>query len=136
VPPLQRFEDYFDFVYQKQSQLKAECGSVLGCPMCSVGSEVCTQDSAIRQKAQEIMDRYVKYFESTIRDAHAQGLIVAPDAKAKARTLFAYFQGTLSQARIANDLEVLRDLKTGAFAMLGLRQTEQTGPVAALSVSA
>ena len=33
VPPLQRFENYFDFVIKKQGALLAEYGSVLGCPL-------------------------------------------------------------------------------------------------------
>jgi TetR/AcrR family transcriptional repressor of nem operon len=127
IPPLQRIEDYFDYVVQRQSQLKEECGSVLGCPLCSVGSEVSTQEAGIREKAQEILDRYVKYFESAIRDAHAQGLIVAPDAKTKARMLFAYVQGTLAQARIANSLEPLQELRAGGMGLLGVRQAERVG---------
>ena len=124
VPPLQRLENHLDFVIQRQGELLKEFGSVLGCPMCSVGSEVSTKEAGIRDKTIEIMDRYVKYFESAIRDADAQGLIVAPDAKAKARALFAYFQGVLAQARIANSLEPLKELKAGAWGLLGVRQRE------------
>jgi TetR/AcrR family transcriptional repressor of nem operon len=128
VPPLQRFENYFDFVLRKQTELKAEYGSVLGCPLCSVGSEVTNQEAGIREKAQEILERYVKYFESAIRDAHAQGLIVAPDPAAKARMLFAYTQGVMAQARIANSLEPLQALKRDGMELLGVRQAE---PIAA-----
>jgi TetR/AcrR family transcriptional repressor of nem operon len=124
VPPLERFENYFDFVVRRQGELRKEFGSVLGCPMCSVGSEVSATESAIRAKTIEIIERYVKYFESAIRDAHAQGLIVAPNAKSKARALFAYFQGVMAQARIANSLEPLKELKAGAWALLGIRQAE------------
>jgi TetR/AcrR family transcriptional regulator, transcriptional repressor for nem operon len=124
VPPLQRLEDYFDFVIQRQGQLLEEYGSVLGCPFCSVGSEVSSRESGIRDKTLQIMDRYVKYFESAIRDADAQGMISAPDAKTKARALYAYFQGVMAQARIANSLTPLQELKAGAWALLGVRQPE------------
>ena len=123
VPPLQRFENYFDFVLQKQSDLLAEYGSVLGCPLCSVGSEVCAKETGIREKAQEILERYAKYFESAIRDAQAQGLIAASDAKTKARMLFAYVQGTLAQARIANSLEPLRELRASGMGLLGVQES-------------
>lgn len=112
VPPLERLEHYFDFTYERLAELKEKCGSVLGCPLFSLGSEVCTQDTILRDKIQEILDRKLTYFESAIRDAHAQGLIQAPDAKAKAQALFAFYQGTLTQARIRNDVEVMR----GAYA--------------------
>lgn len=124
VPPLERIQNHLEYMRRRQEELKQEHGSVLGCPMCSVGSEVSTLEAGIREKAQEITDRYVKFFESAIRDAHAQGLISAPDAKAKARMLFAYLQGTLTQARIANSLEPLDHLQTDAFGLLGVDAPE------------
>jgi TetR/AcrR family transcriptional regulator, transcriptional repressor for nem operon len=80
---------------------------------------VCSQDTALRAKIHEILDRKLTYFESAIRDAHAQGLIVAPDAKAKARTLFMFIQGALTQARIQNNLELLEDIYPCALDLLG-----------------
>jgi TetR/AcrR family transcriptional repressor of nem operon len=80
--------------------------------------EVGLNDEGIRGKVQEITGRLAKYFESAIRDAHAEGLIVAPDAQAKAKQLYAYFQGTLQQARIGNCLETIRGMKAGAFELL------------------
>ncbi len=122
IPPLERLERYFDFVYDRLAELQKKCGSVLGCPLFTLGSEVSTQDEVLRDKVHEILDRKVKYFESAIRDAHAQGLIVAPDAKAKAKALFACFQGTLTQARIQNNVEVVREFKEVALDVLGAKQ--------------
>jgi TetR/AcrR family transcriptional repressor of nem operon len=121
VPPLERLERYFDFVHDRLAELQKKCGAVLGCPLFTVGSEVSTQDKPLRDKVQELLDRQVKYFESAIRDAHAQGLIVAPDAKAKAKALFACYQGTLTQARIENNVESLREFKDVAFDFLGAK---------------
>ncbi|MGC3988744.1 MAG: hypothetical protein QM796_03460 [Chthoniobacteraceae bacterium] len=59
------------------------------------------------------------YLESTVRDAHAAGLIHAPDAKVKAETLFAFFQGALTQARIQNNVEILRHNYEAALDILG-----------------
>src|SRR5437660_12563756 len=120
VPPLERLERYFDFVYDRLAELQKKCGAVLGCPLFTLGSEVSTQDKPLRDKVLEILNRKVKYFESAIRDAHAQGLIVAPDAKAKARALFACYQGTLTQARIQNNVELLREFKGVALDFLGV----------------
>ena len=122
VPPLERFERYFEFVHDHLAEIQKKCGSILGCPLLTVGSEVSTQDEMLREKVQEILDRKVRYFESAIRDAHSQGLIVAPDAKAKAKGLFACYQGTLAQARIENNLEPLRDFKQVARDFLGVTQ--------------
>ena len=122
VPPLERFERYFDYVHDRLAEIQKKCGSILGCPLLSVGSEVSTQDELLREKVQEILDRKIRYFESAIRDAHSQGLIVAPDAKAKAKGLFACYQGTLAQARIENNLEPLGEFKQLARDFLGVTQ--------------
>ncbi len=119
VPPLERLMRYFEFTYERLVEIKKECGAVLGCPLYTLGSEVCTQDTVLRNKIEEILDRKATYFESAIRDAHAQGLIEAPDAKAKAKTLFMFIQGALTQARIQNNVEVLRDLYPNALDLLG-----------------
>ena len=127
VPPLERLKRYFEFSYQNLLEIKKECGSVLGCPLNALGSEVCTQETALRDKIQEILDRKLTYFESAIRDAHAQGLIVAPDAKAKAKTLFMFVQGALTQARIQNNLEILCDSYPCALDLLGVTMVESPG---------
>src|SRR4051812_42774003 len=44
VPPLDRLKNYFEMVYQRQAQIKKEKGSVLGCPLFTLGSEISTQD--------------------------------------------------------------------------------------------
>ena len=121
VPPVERLDRYFEFVHDRLAELQKKCGSILGCPLLSVGSEVSTQDKVVRDTVDRIFDRKIKYFESAIRDAHAQGLIEAPDPEAKAKTLFACYHGTLAQARIQNDLELLRNFKEIAMDVLGAK---------------
>src|ERR1700746_358979 len=124
VPPLERFDHYFDFVHDRLAELQKKCGSILGCPLLSIGSEVSTQDQGVRATVERIWDRKIKYFESAIRDAHAQGLIVAPDPEAKARALFACYHGTLAQARIHNDVGLIRDFKEVARDVLGVKHVD------------
>ena len=121
VPPLQRLKNYFDLGYRFQSQMKERYGHVLGCPLFALGAEVCTMEHGLQKKIQEILGYKLKYLESAIRDAHAAGLIDAPDPAAKARMIHAYYEGILTQARIQDDVEVLRDAAPGAFAILGLK---------------
>jgi TetR/AcrR family transcriptional repressor of nem operon len=122
VPPLQRIENFLDFALRRQTRLQEEFGCVVGCPLCSVSSEVGLREVEIRDKALEIMGHYLKYFETAIRDAHAQGEIVAPDAKAKAQAFYSYFMGVVSHARISNSLEPLKGLKAGTWALLGVQE--------------
>ena len=84
VPPLERFDRYFDLVYERLAEVQKKCGSILGCPFVSVGGEVSTQDQIVRETIDRIMDRKLKYFISAVRDAAAQGVIDAPDPESKA----------------------------------------------------
>jgi len=128
TPPLERLERYVEHVCLHLTERQKKCGSVLGCALFTLGSEVSTQDAPLRDKVQEILGRKVKYFESAICDAHAQGLIFAPDAKAKAQALFACFQGTLTQARIQNSVEPLREFASVALGFLGAQLARGAAP--------
>ena len=124
VPPLERLRKYCEIAYDFQHEIKEKHGQVLGCPLFALGSEVCTQENALRKKIEEILGYKRKYLESAIRDAHAAGLIEAPDPSAKAGMILAYYEGLLTQARIQNDVEVLRDTIHGVFAILGVKESE------------
>jgi TetR/AcrR family transcriptional regulator, transcriptional repressor for nem operon len=122
VPPLERFDRYFEFVHDRLAEVQKKCGSILGCPFISVGSEVSTQDQIVRETIDRIMDRKLNYFVSAVRDAAAEGLIDAPDPAAKARALFSCYQGMMAQARIQNDIELLRGFKEVAMEVLGVKR--------------
>jgi len=124
VPPLDRIRKYCEFSYKIQREIKEKYGRVLGCPQFALGAEICTQEDRLQKKIQEILDYKRKYLESAIRDAHAAGLIKAPDPAAKARMILAYYEGLLTQARIQNDVNVLRETVGGIFAMLGVKEAE------------
>ncbi|HLP75305.1 MAG TPA: TetR/AcrR family transcriptional regulator [Candidatus Paceibacterota bacterium] len=130
IPPLDRIRRYCEYGYKFQVEIKQKCGCVLGCPLYTLGSEICTQEVELRKKIQEILDQKRKYLESAIRDAHAAGLIHAPDAVSKARMLYAYYQGLLAEARISNSLEVLQGAATGVFDLLGAENTDTVSAAA------
>jgi TetR/AcrR family transcriptional repressor of nem operon len=123
VPPLERIQRFCNLCYEKQLKIKGECGCVLGCPLFTLGAEVSTQEQKLRAKIQEILEHHGRYFESAIRDAHSAGLIDAPDVQAKARMIRAYYEGVMTQARIQNDVEILREIADGVFAILGVKET-------------
>lgn len=125
VPPLERLNKYCQYGYRMQEEWKAKCGHVLGCALFALGSEVSTipEEARLTRKVQEILDQKRKYLETAVRDAHAAGLIQAPDAAAKARTLFTYYEGQLTEARIHNDLGVLRDAVHGTYELLGVKES-------------
>ena len=125
VPPLERFQNLAEYISREQKQAKERFGCVLGCPLFALGAEISTQEAKLQRKIEEILDYKRKYFESAIRDAHAAGIIDAPDAAEKARLLFTFYQGMLTEARIRNDLEVFRDTARGTLQLLGVPATKK-----------
>lgn len=121
VPPLERIWKCFADFREEQQEIREKHGRVLGCPIHSLGAEISTVDERLRNKLQEILAQFIRYYESAIRDAHFQGIIEAPDAPALARILFAYGEGLLLHARIWNDLSYLDEIEAGARRILGGR---------------
>lgn len=120
LKPLDRILAYFQDAHDTQAELQKQHGKVLGCPCFSIGSETGTQDEPVLGQAQKILQQQIRYFESAIRDAQAEGSVPPCNAALKAKCLFALFEGSLAQARIQNDLEVLRILPQAGMELLGV----------------
>jgi TetR/AcrR family transcriptional repressor of nem operon len=116
--PLERLHSYCEFELEEQRALKRQFGNVLGCPLCTLGTEVSTQEDGLRRKVETIMNQSRKYLETTIRDAQAEGMIPPTNPAAKAQTLYAYVEGLMTQARIRNDIEILREMERGILDLL------------------
>lgn len=121
VPPVERVLNCFGHFRKEQIDMLEKHGRVLGCPIHSLGAEISTVDERLREKLQEILAQFIRYYESAIRDAHAQGIVEAPDPPALARILFAYGEGLLLHARIWNDLSHLDEMEAGARRILGVK---------------
>ncbi len=120
--PLERFEKYVELALNKQKQAIKNYGHVCGCPFASIGSEMASQDNLIREKADEVFRRHQRYYESTLRDMVAEGLLPEDtDIIARAGEISSYVCGQMMMARVQNSLEPLeRDLKIGLFRILGI----------------
>jgi TetR/AcrR family transcriptional repressor of nem operon len=130
IPPLERFERLAEYMYRSQKDARDLFGRVLGCPLFALGAEVSTQEVRLQRKIEEMLMYKRMYIESAIRDAHTAGLLDCPDAAQKASVLYTYFQGLLTEARIRNDLEVLRDAGRGALQILGVGESKAHAKVA------
>jgi TetR/AcrR family transcriptional repressor of nem operon len=119
IAPLQRLEAYFDHIRQNQTQHFRVNGRVPGCPFASLGSELSTQDEAIRRMAQQISECKCRYLESTLRDAMELGEIPRQDARFLAQEVHFYIVGSIQEAKISNNLDVLDRMKTGAYRIIG-----------------
>lgn len=120
VPALDRLQQYFELMYERQAAMKEKAGRVLGCPFCSVGSETSCSDPLICAKIQELMSYYARYFETAISELQDAGLAKRQDVKMQVAALMAHIHGVLGQARIRNDLELIREIYPGVMKLLGI----------------
>ncbi|GHC00629.1 TetR family transcriptional regulator [Cerasicoccus arenae] len=116
-----RLLDHADIVYEKTLKLKAEKGKILACCLFTVGQEMCNVDQDLRNMVNDLLSRIMRYFSTAVRDAVSEGLIQTDDVEATAACLFSCYEGMFSRARIANDPEVMKDLKASYQRILGLK---------------
>ena len=121
VPPLERLDNYCRLIIKDQKAKYETFGKMLGCPFCSVGSELSTQDEKIRLKADQMSQRMIKYHESLVRDLAAAGLIEVKDTTELAQELYSYVTGVLMQAKIENNVKHVERLQHGVMRLLGIK---------------
>jgi len=121
VPAAERFERYCDLVVADQKAKFQEFGKMCGCPYCSVGSELSTQDEKVRLKAEQMMERMIAYLTGAVSALQVEGAIPQEDPKAVARQIHDFIIGLLLQAKIENSPAALERLAPGVFRILGLK---------------
>lgn len=118
VEPLARLTTYLESIYARQVEIRKKTGKVLGCPICSVGSEVSTCEVDVSAKIREIISVKRRYYESAIRDAVAHGSIEPCNPAQMTTAIAALIDGMISQARIMDDPEILRALPAMGLGLL------------------
>jgi TetR/AcrR family transcriptional regulator, transcriptional repressor for nem operon len=121
-PPLDRLSGYCEQLYENQESRFQQWKKVLGCPATVIGSELSMKEERVRIKSDEIADRTCRYLEAALRDAKREGLAEIPDVRARAREVYAFVTGVLLQARIGNNLDLVKTIRPGMFRMLGLEE--------------
>ena len=121
IPPLERLDDYCQLIIRDQKEKYESFGKMLGCPFCSVGSELSTRDEKIRLKAEQMSRRMLKYIESLVRDLAAAGYIEVKDTTELAQEIGSYITGVLMQAKIENSPSHVERLQHGVMRLLGIK---------------
>ncbi len=119
--PLQRLQLFLEVMLEEQQEKRKSFGYVVGCPFCTIGSELATQDENIRARIEAIFDVHLQYFERAIADAIADGSLPAgTDIRVKANEIDALMTGAMATARIKNSLiPVGKSLVRAVFDCLG-----------------
>jgi TetR/AcrR family transcriptional regulator, transcriptional repressor for nem operon len=124
TPPMERLNNYCQAIISDQRTKYESFGKMLGCPFCSIGSELSTQDENIRLKAEQIGARMLRYIESLVRDLAAERLIETRNPVELAQEVGAYVTGVLMQAKIDNNIKHVERLQHGMMRLLGVKQVE------------
>jgi TetR/AcrR family transcriptional repressor of nem operon len=128
IPPLERLRSYLDFITQLQLKTYNLNGQVLGCPLFTLGAEICTQDKRLRARILEFLNSVLAAFTRAIADAQALGEIAGNHPEAKARVLFSTYEGILNLARIENNPELVRRLTDDALEAIGVSESAGAAP--------
>jgi len=121
LPPLERLERLIQAINDDQLGRYKQYGKMPGCPFCSLGSELGTQDENIRIAADKIGAKMGKYLESLVRALAADGLVETNNPAELAQEVGAYLTGVLMQAKIENSPNHLDRLKNGILRLLGIK---------------
>lgn len=103
-----------------------ELGSVCGCPLAALGSEMIGQEAqVIREKVEEMFNVCREIFIGAINKAVQNKEIPAVDVDSKAEEVHDFITGLMIMARIHNSLDGLeRDLRPGLLRILGLESPQ------------
>jgi len=121
VPPVERIQNWCQYMYAVQKEKAEEYGHVCGCPFATVGSEIATLDEKMRARSERLMDAGRKYVESAIADAIREGSVTVKDPVAASQTLLSLLCGMLVEARVKNDLKVLDVMESTVMDFLGAK---------------
>ncbi len=107
IPPLERIDRLFQYVYAFHKKVKAETGKVQGCLNLNLSTELSTQEASIREKICQSFADGILPIEAALSEAVAQGHLNKVDTQAKAEAIFVYLQGAVMMAKARNDPEVI-----------------------------
>lgn len=119
VDPVSRVERYFMRVYEMQLDQKARLGKVLGCPFCNIGSELSTQEEAVRKKVEDIHGRQITFIVCAVAEAFGVEGDGAEDPEVLARVLQSMLSGASLASKVANDPRPVLDCIPAARRLFG-----------------
>lgn len=128
VPPLERLARFFDVSFRRHAEIQRETGHVCGCLLGSLGCELSGQEEPIRRKIEEILARYRGYFQRVLQEAKEAGMVETEDVAVTVKALVAYMEGMLLQAKVSNDVEILRELTPHVYRLIGAGTKKGSSP--------
>lgn len=120
LPPMERFRRFLEAEVKSQTEARRRTGIVCGCPIFQLGSEMGTQDPALRRRIDEVLATMQRYFVTAIRDGQAEGVVPPGDPAVLASMILAITEGAMTLARIRDDLAPILAMQDGVLRLLGV----------------
>jgi TetR/AcrR family transcriptional repressor of nem operon len=119
LPPQEQILRFFELVQESQQAQKQRSGHTYGCPIGNLTVEMSTIDEMIRERAVQIFQQWLGYFERMLAQAKEQRIVPATlDIALTAQALTAYFEGVLLLAKGKNDPALLQTLRECALSLM------------------
>jgi TetR/AcrR family transcriptional repressor of nem operon len=111
VPPLARFQRFCNMVCQLMRSSPLDQPDPLnGCLLGNFSLELSRQDEVIRNKLQDIFERFVAVFEHTLNEALEAGEVPQINTCAVAQELVAYYEGAAVLAKVYDNTDLAKRL--------------------------
>jgi TetR/AcrR family transcriptional regulator, transcriptional repressor for nem operon len=114
LPPMEKFHRFIDMSYKYHCSTKDALGYMTGCHIGNLAVELSTQDEVIRQKIEEIFQKWASCCEHVLNQAVAAGdLPTGIDPRTTAQAILAYIEGILLLGKTFNDPSLITRLGQG-----------------------
>jgi len=121
APPLERLSAYLENACRFHADLQKTYGQVLGCPIGNLAIEMSTLEAELRTKVDSELRGNREAFASCLREAVERGDIAELDVEQGARAIQAQLYGTVMQAKVENDPNVLDQVHQAVFKVIGVK---------------
>ena len=109
VPAVEQLRRLVHAIWEWQQRDYSEMGRVTGCAWMNIGQEMCALNPQIKDQTQEFFNRYRTCHEILLIRAQKDGLLPADaDIPTLASAMWASIMGVMCQARVQNNLSILR----------------------------
>ena len=124
IPPLERFERFFEIAHQQNCLDQEINGRLCGCPFGNLAIEMSTRDDKIRAKIDQIFQDIIARFEKALKDAIAIQELPILDTRKTAMALWAYCEGIILLAKSQQDPGLVEQLGRLTIQFLKNQQKE------------
>lgn len=119
--PVERLEGIFKLLQTAYKKQIKEHGRILGCPFMNIGSELATENDAIRDEVAQAWEEFYSYYEQIYNDSLKKGLTNKKITKTKVGpSLLSILNGAITNAKISNKPDALKDGLEIAKGFLGV----------------